>query len=124
MGRIPPAYNRNDWPLELGRLVALAERFASEGQMNLNKLVEAAVYKSAALAGVLVRRSQPRPATIILAGPLRRQLGRENMCWHEPGAIRHCGLLVATPWLLPCLQCLSRLQWLPRCSTILGGARC
>jgi rubrerythrin len=35
---------QNDWPLELGRLVALAERCASEGQMNLNKLVEAAVY--------------------------------------------------------------------------------
>ena len=47
MGRIPPAYNQNDWPLELGRLVALAERFASEGQMNLNKLVEAAVYVQA-----------------------------------------------------------------------------
>jgi len=30
--------------LELGRLVALAERFSSEGQMNLNKLIEAAVY--------------------------------------------------------------------------------
>jgi hypothetical protein len=97
MGRIPPAYNRNDWPLELGRLVALA--------------------------GAFVPRSQSRPATIQLAGPLRRQLGRENMCWHEPGAIWHCGLLVATPWLLPCLQCLSRLRWLRRCSTILGGTR-
>ncbi len=35
---------QDDWPLELGRLVALAERCASEGQMNLNKLIEAAVY--------------------------------------------------------------------------------
>ncbi len=35
---------QDDWPFELGRLVALAERCASEGQMNLNKLVEAAVY--------------------------------------------------------------------------------
>ncbi len=33
-----------DWHLELGKLVALAERFSSEGQMNLNKLIEAAVY--------------------------------------------------------------------------------
>ena len=32
------------WFLELGRLTALAERFSSEGQMNLNKLLEAAVY--------------------------------------------------------------------------------
>jgi len=32
------------WTEELGRLVALAERFASEGQMNLNKLLEAAIY--------------------------------------------------------------------------------
>lgn len=35
---------QNDWSLEVGRLIALAERFASEGQMNLNKLLEAAVY--------------------------------------------------------------------------------
>lgn len=35
---------QNDWTLEAGRLIALAERFASEGQMNLNKLLEAAVY--------------------------------------------------------------------------------
>lgn len=33
-----------NWTDGLGRLVALAERFAAEGQMNLNKLVEAAVY--------------------------------------------------------------------------------
>jgi len=42
---------RNDWPYELGRLVALAERCASEGQMNLNKLVEAAVYAHVRRAG-------------------------------------------------------------------------
>jgi rubrerythrin len=35
---------QQDWFLELGRLTALAERFSSEGQMNLNKLLEAAVY--------------------------------------------------------------------------------
>jgi len=35
---------QKDWLLEFGRLVALAERFSSEGQMNLNKLIEAAVY--------------------------------------------------------------------------------
>ena len=27
--------SQNDWQLELSRLVALAERFSSEGQMNL-----------------------------------------------------------------------------------------
>jgi len=36
--------SQNDLPHELGRLIALAERCASEGQMNLNKLLEAAVY--------------------------------------------------------------------------------
>lgn len=36
--------SQNNWQLELSRLVALAERFSSEGQMNLNKLVEAEVY--------------------------------------------------------------------------------
>ena len=34
-----------------GRLVALAERCASEGQMNLNKLLEAAVYAETRRAG-------------------------------------------------------------------------
>ncbi len=33
-----------DWCEEIPRMVALAERFAAEGQMNLNKLLEAAVY--------------------------------------------------------------------------------
>jgi hypothetical protein len=37
-------YTHDDWTLDIGRLIALAERFASEGQMNLNKLLEAAVY--------------------------------------------------------------------------------
>lgn len=41
----------NDSYLELGRLVALAERFSSEGQMNLNKLVEAAIYAQVRRAG-------------------------------------------------------------------------
>ena len=36
---------------ELARLTALAERFADEGQMNLNKLVEAAVYAKIRRAG-------------------------------------------------------------------------
>ena len=35
---------QNDLTLELSRLAALAGRLASEGQMNLNKLVEAAIY--------------------------------------------------------------------------------
>jgi rubrerythrin len=33
-----------EWSEGIPRLVALAERFASEGHMNLNKLIEAAVY--------------------------------------------------------------------------------
>jgi rubrerythrin len=33
-----------EWSEGLPRMVALAERFAAEGQMNLNKLLEAAVY--------------------------------------------------------------------------------
>jgi rubrerythrin len=33
-----------DWSEGIPRMVALAERFSSEGHMNLNKLVEAAVY--------------------------------------------------------------------------------
>jgi rubrerythrin len=36
---------------ELGRLAALARRFASEGQMNLNKLIEGALYASTRRAG-------------------------------------------------------------------------
>jgi rubrerythrin len=46
---------QNDWQLELSRLVALAERFSSEGQMNLNKLVEAAIYAQVRRAGWLFR---------------------------------------------------------------------
>lgn len=42
---------QNDWPLELARLVALAERCAAEGQINLNKLLEAAVYAEVRRAG-------------------------------------------------------------------------
>lgn len=34
----------NEWKEGLGRATALAERFADEGYMNLNKLLEAAVY--------------------------------------------------------------------------------
>ncbi|MCJ7536642.1 MAG: DinB family protein [Anaerolineales bacterium] len=33
-----------DWVMEIARTTALAERFADEGRMNLNKLLEAAVY--------------------------------------------------------------------------------
>ncbi len=33
-----------DWCEGIPRMVALAERFAAEGQMNLNKLLEAVVY--------------------------------------------------------------------------------
>ena len=33
-----------DMPYKTGRIIALAERFASEGQMNLNKLLEAIAY--------------------------------------------------------------------------------
>ncbi len=40
-----------DWTNSIARLVALAERCASEGQMNLNKLVEAAVYAEIRRAG-------------------------------------------------------------------------
>jgi len=40
-----------DWTNNLARLVALAERCASEGQMNLNKLVEAAIYAEIRRAG-------------------------------------------------------------------------
>lgn len=43
--------SQNNWQLELSRLVALAERFSSEGQMNLNKLVEAAIYAQIRHAG-------------------------------------------------------------------------
>ena len=36
---------------EMARMIALAERFASEGQMSLNKLIEAAVYAQIRRAG-------------------------------------------------------------------------
>jgi len=36
---------------EIGRMIALAERFASEGQMNLNKILEAVVYAQIRRAG-------------------------------------------------------------------------
>lgn len=39
------------WIGELDRVAALAERFASEGQMNLNKLMEAATYAQVRRAG-------------------------------------------------------------------------
>jgi predicted Zn-ribbon and HTH transcriptional regulator len=42
---------KSDWSGEIGRLVSLAERFAAEGQMNLSKLVEAAVYAQIRRAG-------------------------------------------------------------------------
>ena len=42
---------QKEWLFELGRLVALAERFSSEGQMNLNKLIEAAVYSQVRRTG-------------------------------------------------------------------------
>jgi len=42
---------QTDRTSELGRLVALAERLASEGQMNLNKLVEAAIYAKVRQSG-------------------------------------------------------------------------
>lgn len=38
------ANQKTDKLKEIGRLIALAERFASEGQMNLNKTLEAIVY--------------------------------------------------------------------------------
>ncbi len=38
--------------IEIGRMVALAERFASEGQMNLNKVLEAIAYAQ-------IRRASP-----------------------------------------------------------------
>lgn len=34
----------NDWSDGIPRMIALADRFAAEGQMNLNKIMEAAVY--------------------------------------------------------------------------------
>jgi len=58
-------HQQTDWTSEIGRLVALAERLASEGQMNLNKLVEAAIYAKVRRAGwhyrpqVMVAMMQP-----------------------------------------------------------------
>ena len=43
------------WMNSIARLVALAERCAAEGQMNLNKLVEAAIYAEIRRAGWLYR---------------------------------------------------------------------
>jgi len=43
--------DENDWMREISRLTALAERLADEGQMNLNKLVEAAIYAKIRQAG-------------------------------------------------------------------------
>lgn len=42
---------QHDWLLEFGRLTALAERCSAEGQMNLNKLLEAVVYSKIRQAG-------------------------------------------------------------------------
>ena len=43
--------DENDWMREISRLTALAERLADERQMNLNKLVEAAIYAKVRQAG-------------------------------------------------------------------------
>ena len=56
-----------DWTGGTGRLVALAERLASEGQMNLNKLVEAAVYAA-------VRRSGWRYRPEVTRETMQREL--------------------------------------------------
>jgi hypothetical protein len=48
---------KQDLELELGRLAALAGRFAAEGQMNLSKLVEAALYAYTRRAGRSYRPS-------------------------------------------------------------------
>ncbi|MGB3717307.1 MAG: DinB family protein [Candidatus Promineifilaceae bacterium] len=52
---------------ELGQLTALAERLADEGQMNLNKLVEAAVYSITRRAG---RTHRPQISTDMMQDEL------------------------------------------------------
>jgi len=59
--------DENDWMREISRLTALAERLADEGQMNLNKLVEAAIYARVRQAGW---RYQPQVTKISMQAEL------------------------------------------------------
>jgi hypothetical protein len=70
--------NRIVRPGGQGRLVALAERCASEGQMNLNKLLEAAVYAMTRRAGWRYRPPVTRDAMLQELESAIRQLRDES----------------------------------------------
>jgi len=70
----------------LARLVALAERLASEGQMNLNKLVEAAAYST-------LRRAAWRYRAQMTAGRMLPEL-KAGLAWLQRDGLSD-GLLIA-----------------------------
>src|SRR6478736_2432250 len=69
---------------DVGRWIALSERFASEGEMNLSKLLDAAVYAD-------VRRSgwnhRPATARATMEGELRTSIERLKARHADAGLI-------------------------------------
>lgn len=108
--------DHTDWSINLARLVALAERCASEGQMNLNKLLEAAIYAMTRRAGWQFRplvnseRILPELESVLhflKQGDLAPELiatlefGRQALEDHRPGDL----LVEEAPNVFVCRSC-------------------
>ncbi len=78
------ANQETDRLIEIGCMVALAERFASEGQMNLNKILEAIAYAQIRRASCNYR---PEITTQTMQSELAQCLDNISQAdiWHHTG---------------------------------------